>query len=185
MSSEESPEPEVQNLPVKARKKREMTPELLEKLKLARERAAELRNMAKETKQKLPSHIPEKEKTKVAQYLATRKAIKEKIQQEIVEEIEKSPSTKTVKEPEFQLATKSTEPPPPLPKSVRVKPPPESSSDEEEEYTTIKIPKKKIIKWNKKAQEPHLHPPPIPEQPKKQFNFNQHLIGLAMSGYKF
>jgi hypothetical protein len=176
----------VCNQPVapKPRKKREMTPELLEKLKLARERAAELRNMAKETKSKLPSNIPEKEKTKVAQYLATRKAIKEQIKQDLIEEIEKTEEP----EPEYQLPQKSTEPPPPIPKPSKkvvknVQPEPESDSDDE--YTTIKVPKKKIIKWKKREEQLK---PAEPEKPKRpQFNpyGTQHLIGLAMNGYSF
>jgi len=194
--------PEAKTL--KTRKKREMTPELLEKLKLARERAAELRAMAKDTKSKLPDNIPEKEKTKVAQYLATRKAIKAKIKEEIVEEIEKTPSTKILNtEPStehevdskgFMLPKGSTEPPPPVPKKSEAIPipvpkkvkEPVVESDEEEEYTTIKVPKKKLIKWKNYAE----RPPPEPEKPKRhvpQYNpyTTQHLINLAMNGYKF
>jgi DNA repair ATPase RecN len=90
---------ETETPTLKIRKKREMTPELLDKLKHARERAAELRNSVKETKSKLPDTIPEKEKTKVAQYLTTRKAIKEKIKQEIINEIEEAP----LKDPNFKI----------------------------------------------------------------------------------
>lgn len=214
-------EPEIpESKTVKQRKKREMTPELLEKLRLARERASELRAMAKETKAKLPDNLPEKEKSKVAQYLATRKAIKEKIKQEIVEEIEKTPATKSapvkedtlqpepvteaivqneqtehpVDEKGFKLPLKSTEPSPPLPKKSEPitvvkktkKPVPEPESESEssdDEYTTIKVPKKKIIKWKKYAERPLE-----PEKPKKPL-FNpyttQHLINLKMGGYKF
>jgi len=187
----------------KPRKKREMTPELLEKLRLARERATELRNAAKDTKAKLPDNIPEKEKTKVAQYLTTRKAIKEKIKQEIVDEIEQTPLAKSVKPKKeemiteheldskgFMLPKSSTEEPPPLPsapidipKPKKVKEP-EPETDSDDEYTTIKVPKKKIIKWKNYAEKP----PPEPEKPKKLY-FNpyttQHLINLASSGYKF
>jgi len=196
--------PDAPELPesktVKTRKKREMTPELLEKLKLARERAAELRAMAKDTKSKLPDNIPEKEKTKVAQYLATRKAIKAKIKEEIVEEIEKTPSTKVlnteheVDSKGFMLPKKSTDPPPPVPQKTEPIPipvpkkvkEPVIESDEEEEYTTIKVPKKKLIKWKQYAE----RPPPEPEKPKRnvpQYNpyTTQHLINLAMNGYKF
>jgi len=185
----------------KPKKKREMTPELLEKLKLARERATELRIAARETKSKLPDSLPEKEKTKVAQYLTTRKAIKEKIKQEIVEEIERAPLTKAKPKPStehetdekgFMLPKSSTEPPPPLPKITqpidipkkKVKEP-EPDTDSDDEYTTIKVPKKKIIKWKNYAEKPV---PPEPEKPKRpQYNpyTTQHLIGLAMNGYKF
>lgn len=203
-SAASSEVPDALTQTVKTRKKREMTPELLEKLKLARERAAELRGLAKEAKSKLPDNIPEKEKTKVAQYLATRKAIKEKIKQELVEEIEHSavhsavpatapPHTEHEKDAKgYMLPMKSKEPPPPVPERSepipvprRVKQP-EPDSDSEDEYTTIKVPKKKIIKWKQYAE----RPPPEPEKPNKykpQFNpyTTQHLIGLAMNGYKF
>jgi hypothetical protein len=180
---------------VKTRKKREMTPELLEKLKLARERAAELRNAAKETKSKLPDNIPEKEKSKVAQYLTTRKAIKEKIKQDLIEEIEQAPlkskphTEHQVDEEGYMLPSKSTDEPPVLPKPaaplkpIKVKAP-EPDTDSDDEYTTIKVPKKKIIKWRNYAEKP----PPEPEKPKKPaYNpyTTQHLIGLAMNGYKF
>jgi len=201
-NSPEAPE-NVDPKPVKPRKRREMTPELLEKLKLARERAAELRAVAKETKSKLPDNIPEKEKTKVAQYLATRKAIKAKIKEEIVEEIEnKTTSTKSLPTTEhevdskgFMLPKKSDDPPPPLPeksdpipipqRSKKVKEP-DPESDDEDEYTTIKVPKKKLIKWRNYAE----RPPAEPEKPKRnipQYNpyTTQHLISLAMNGYKF
>jgi hypothetical protein len=205
-------EPEPPATPVqsaKPRKKREMTPELLDKLKLARERAAELRASAKETKSKLPDNIPEKEKTKVAQYLTTRKAIREKIKQEIVEEIEKAPIVKPSTEHEvdcdgYMLPMKSTDAPPPLPKKSQEKAEKsqektekpqekaeklekqEAESDSEDEYTTIKVPKKKIIKWKKYAE----RPPAEPEKPKRvvpQYNpyTTSHLVNLAMSGYKF
>jgi hypothetical protein len=192
-----------ENLPVptaKPRKKREMTPELLEKLKLARERATELRNAARETKSKLPDNIPEKEKTKVAAYLTTRKAIKEKIKQEIVEELEQTPIKKSVPSTEHEVDSKgymlpkgSTEPPPPLPtapveipkkktvKSVSVEP----ESDSDDEYTTIKVPKKKIIKWKDFAEKkPEPAPTPVVKKPVTNYH-TQHLINLAMGGYKF
>jgi hypothetical protein len=202
----EAPVPETKTL--KTRKKREMTPELLEKLKLARERAAELRQQAKETKSKLPAELPEKERSKVAQYLATRKAIKAKIKEEIVEEIEKTPSTKSLPSTSFGRETNTEhevdskgymlptpkESPPPVPKSDPVPIPQrvkkikeaEIESDEEEEYTTIKVPKKKLIKWKQYAE----RPPPEPEKSKRnvpQYNpyTTQHLINLAMNGYKF
>lgn len=197
-------EVEEQNLPTpmssKPRKKREMTPELLEKLKLARERATELRNAARETKSKLPDNIPEKEKTKVAQYLTTRKAIKEKIKQEIVEELEQAP-LKTVKpkpstehavdEEGFMLPKPSTDPAPPMPtppvdipKKKKVKEP-EPESDSDDEYTTIKIPKKKIIKWKDYAEKkPEPEPKPVLKKPVTNYQ-TQHLINLAMGGYNF
>jgi len=80
----------VLNTPTVPKKKsRTMTPELLEKLKLARERAKELREQAKIEKDALgTSALPEPEKTKVAKYLATRKMIKNTIQKEIEEELE-------------------------------------------------------------------------------------------------
>ena len=187
----------------KQRKKREMTPELLEKLKLARERAAEIRNMTKEAKAKLPSNIPEKEKTKVAQYLATRRAIKEKIKQEIVEEIEKTPLTKPEPEntdhpldEEGYMLPMEKEKGPPIPKNPNVvpkpkvkQPEPESEPDIEsdDEYTTIKIPKKKLIKWNEKSKQPPAPSPQpvVPEKPKFSPFGTQHLINLARSGYSF
>jgi len=188
-----------QEIAPKPRKKREMTLELLEKLKLARERAAELRNATKDTKSKLPSNIPEKEKTKVAQYLATRKAIKDKIKQDLIEEIEETKSVPVevtdhdLDAKGFKLPLKSTEPPPPIPKTVaapidipkkKIK---EIVSDDEDEYTTIKIPKKKLVKWNKYADQP---PPPEvkqPEPPKRTFTpySTQHLINLKLNGYTF
>jgi hypothetical protein len=188
-----------ENLPVpiaKPRKKREMTPELLEKLALARQRATELRNAARETKSKLPDNIPEKEKTKVAAYLTTRKAIKEKIKQEIVEELEQAPIKKAVPSTEHEVDSKgfmlpkgSTEPPPPLPTAPvdipKKKKVPEPESDSDDEYTTIKVPKKKIIKWKNYA-EKKPEPPPEPTPAKKPINYQtQHLINLAMGGYKF
>jgi hypothetical protein len=192
----EVPEVEPCKTPAKTRKKREMTPELLEKLKLARERASELRMAAKDTKSKLPDTIPEKERSKVAQYLTTRKAIKEKIKQEIVEEIEKTPLTKSkpstdheVDDKGYSLPTKSTEPPPPLPKSEIIPKPkkvkePEPETDSDDEYTTIKVPKKKIIKW--KNQTEKVVPAPTPQPEKQKINYHtQHLIGLANLGYKF
>lgn len=187
---------------VKTRKKREMTPELLDKLRLARERAAELRAQAKETKSKLPADLPEKERSKVAQYLATRKAIKAKIKEEVLTELEApargawSEALKTehpVDSKGYSLPMPKEEGPPvpqktepipvPVPKKVK-EPLPES--DDEDEYTTIKVPKKKIIKWTKYAE----RPVPEPEKPKNnrpQFNpyTTQHLIGLAMNGYNF
>jgi len=183
----EEPSQNVPNTPKpKAKRVRSMTPELLEKLKLARERAAELRAIAKEAKSKLPDTIPEKERTKVAQYLATRKAIKDQIKHEIVEEIESSVHEIDAKG--FKLPLKSTDPPPPLPvlpaeivkvKSEKVK---EPESDSDDEYTIIKVPKKKLVKWNKKNEAPPA-PAPLPEKPK--YNFNQHLINLKMTGYNF
>jgi hypothetical protein len=203
-------EPVAQAPEKKQRKKREMTPELLEKLKMARERAAELRNMAKDAKAKLPPNIPEKEKSKVAQYLATRKAIKEKIKQEIVEEIEKGTESVNIPVGKTEVITEEhTDHPidekgymlpmpkeegPPLPKETpkpkpKVKPPPEPESSSDEEYTTIKIPKKKIVKWEKRLREPEKAPQPvIPEKPKDQFygSFGtQHLVNLARTGYSF
>jgi hypothetical protein len=183
----------------KPRKKREMTPELLEKLRLARERATELRNAARDTKSKLPDTIPEKEKTKVAQYLTTRKAIKEKIKQEIVEELEQTPIKKSVPSTEHELDSKgymlpkgSTEPPPPLPtqpvdipKKKTVKSVPEPETDSDDEYTTIKVPKKKIIKWKDYSEKKNVAPEPAPVV-KKPVNYQtQHLVNLAMSGYRF
>lgn len=174
---------------VKTRKKREMTPELLDKLKLARERAAELRQQAKETKSKLPADIPEKEKTKVAQYLATRKAIKATIKKEVLEEIEQGKNTEHPVEKGVMLPVPKEAPPPmpektePIPIPPRVIPE-EPESDPEEEFTTIKIPKKKLVKWTKYAE----RPVPVPDKPKRpQFNpyTTQHLIGLAMNGYSF
>jgi len=203
MSSEASEVPDIgSSKTVKTRKKREMTPELLEKLKLARERAAELRALARDAKSKLPDNLPEKEKTKVAQYLATRKAIKDQIKQELVQEIEQAPTPVAKAEPPhtehevdekgFMLPMKSTEPPPPVPRSEPIPIPkpkkakePEPDSDSEDEYTTIKVPKKKIIKWKQYAERE-----PEPEKPKKyapQFNpyTTQHLVKLAMNGYRF
>jgi hypothetical protein len=179
---------------VKTRKKREMTPELLDKLRLARERAAELRAQAKETKSKLPADIPEKERSKVAQYLATRKAIKAKIKEEVLEEME---TVHPVDSKGYSLPIPK-EQGPPVPKTEpvltnqntqrvkKVKEPEPESDSGEDEYTMIKVPKKKLVKWTKKAEKP----PPEPEKPKNtrpQYSSytTQHLVGLAMNGYVF
>ena len=184
---------------IKTRKKREMTPELLDKLKHARERASELRASAKEAKSKLPDNIPEKEKTKVAQYLTTRKAIKEKIKQEVLNEIEEIPLKDSKG---FTLPTPKEEAPPlPKPSIVEIKAPvveapapppkkkkePEPETDSDDEYTTIKIPKKKIMKWKKRNEQPLPEPEPEKPQVRKTFNTytTQHLINLAKGGYNF
>jgi hypothetical protein len=70
-----------------------------------------------------------------------------------------------------------------VPKKVK-EPLPES--DDDDEYTTIKVPKKKLIKWKNYAE----RPAPEPEKPKNNrplYNpyTTQHLINLAMNGYKF
>lgn len=127
-------EPAVACVPeckLKPKKKRTMTPELLQKLKLARDRAAELRAIALETKNKIP--LPEKERSKVAKYLTERKNIKAQIKQELLDEIEKEPSV--VEPQELKL------------KKVKIV---EPDTDSDDEYTTIKVSKKKLIKWNSK-----------------------------------
>jgi hypothetical protein len=178
----EIPVPET--LPTPKKKGRTMTPELLEKLSLARERAKELREQAKKVKETLnDTDIPEPEKTKTAKYLATRNAIKEKIKKEIENEIADQ------WEPEQSVPP----PPPKLPRPSKLKNTtlgPVESDESDDEYTVIRVPKKKIIKWNKREKSIDQIKPPEPEKTVYGANWanpynTQHLVNLARSGYRF
>ena len=162
--------------PLKKKKTRTMTPELLEKLKMARERATELRLEAKKIKGELPppTSIPDDvEKTKVAKYLATRKYIKEQIKKDIINEPE------IISEPSG--INKNS-------KKVKNTNPDESSSDSESEDFVIRVPKKKLIKYQKKVTEKN-------EKGRQEqvygsgYDINRfgtnHLIGLCRGGYQF
>jgi hypothetical protein len=195
---------------VKPKRVRQMTPELLEKLKLARERAKELRDMARGEKEKLV--LPEPEKSKVAKYLATRKMIKNTLQKEIEEELETE-----IFEPKSEVI------PPPVPeeKNFASVPPPVKDqrsqatelkvkaekvekvekaekkivvvdSESDDEYTTIKIRKSKLVKYAKGVKEVKVEkvepPAPVaPVAPAKWINpySTGHLYNLAAGGYRF
>jgi hypothetical protein len=147
---------------VKPKKKRTMTPELLEKLALARDRAKELRDSAKAIKASLPvsTSIPDDvEKTKVAKYLATKKYLKEQIIQDIHTE-QSEPVEKIVK------------------KKEKIKSP--ETSDSEDEMMVIRIPKKKMLKYQKKLEQVKPAVPPRPT-----FDQTQHLMNMYRGGYTF
>ena len=165
--TEKLPEPPKE----KPKRTRQMTPELLEKLKLARERAKELRDIARKEKENLKDDdLPEPEKTKVAKYLATRKIIKERMEKDIKDEIKNEIVVEQEK-----------------PKKVQKKPVVESD-ESDDEYTVIKVPKRKIVKWEKKK---NLNlPPPQPEKSVYGSEWvnpygTQHLINLSRAGYRF
>ena len=190
--SDQLQKPEIK---IKERKKRQMTPELLDKLRMARERCAELRASAKELKVKMPNTIPEVEKTKVAKYLATRKAIHDKIKEEVELEIKDEKNVIVKNNQEFALPEKNNDPPPPLPKPkdefITKNKAPTNDVDSDDEYTTIKVPKKKIIKWKENENKKEL----IEKEKEKEIvkpskpiyspYGTNHLLNLAMSGYKF
>lgn len=170
---------------VKPKRTRVMTPELLEKLKLARERAKELRDQAKKEKDALgTSALTEPEKSKVAKYLATRKMIKKDIQKEIEQELETEifePEPEPITPQEKNFASV----PPPV-KSVSVKPVKSASvdSDSEDEYTTIKVLKSKLVKYSKIKKAEKIEPPIVPAKWVNPYSTG-HLYNLANTGYKF
>ena len=167
----------------KPKKGRTMTPELLEKLAQARERAKEMREQTKAQLEKVKNDpvIAPEEKTKVAKYLAKKKIEKEKIQAEIKEELQpKEPEPEPEKKKKKKIIVVSSD----------------SESSDEEEYT-IKIPKrtiraKKVVKEQLKEKEHEstilqFTPEPVivalPEPPR--FNKASHLINLCRGGYQF
>ena len=189
----ETPEnvPILDTLVAPKKKGRTMTPELLEKLKLARERAKELRDQAKKEKDALgTSALPEPEKSKVAKYLATRKLIKKTIQKEIEQELETEifepePEPEPPTAPLPQEKNFGSVPPPVKP----VKPVKSASvdSDSDDEYTTIKVLKSKLVKYSKSASGKKAEKIEPPIAPAKWVNpySTGHLYNLANTGYKF
>jgi len=174
---------------VKPKRVRQMTPELLEKLKLARERAKELRDQAKKEKENIA--LPEPEKSKVAKYLATRKLIKKTIQKEIEQELE-TEIFEPDPEPEPILPQEKNfgSVPPPVKVSVKPVKKVEPDSDSDDEYTTIKVLKSKLVKYSKSAsgkKAETFEPPQPPQPPAKWVNpySTGHLYNLANTGYKF
>jgi hypothetical protein len=179
----------VLDTPVAPKKKgRTMTPELLEKLKLARERAKELRDQAKKEKETLgTSALTEPEKSKVAKYLATRKLIKKTIQKEVEQELETEifePEPEPPTAPLPQEKNFASVPPPVKPKMKPVKSA-SVDSDSDDEYTTIKVLKSKLVKYSKVKKAEKIEPQPI--APAKWVNpySTGHLYNLANMGYKF
>jgi hypothetical protein len=198
----------VLDTPVAPKKKgRTMTVELLEKLKLARERAKELRDQAKKEKENLgTSALTEPEKSKVAKYLATRKLIKKTIQKEIEQELETEifepePELEPAPAPIPQEKNFGSVPPPVKPKAKVKVQVPDSDSDSDDDgnpYTTIKVLKSKLVKYSKLSgkkvekftvPEPSvaLDPKGKPQPPAKWVNpySTGHLYNLAASGYRF
>jgi hypothetical protein len=121
---------------MEAKPKRQLTPEQLEKLKLAREKAFQVRIQNKELKEF------ERQKAKDAKHYEKNKEKidKEKKREEAVNTIlEMKKKTEPVKEPVQEKKAK----PPPKPKP-EPEPEPEEESEEEEEYEPP--PKKVIVK---------------------------------------
>lgn len=168
----------------KPKKGRTMSPELLEKLAQARERAKEMREQTKAQLEKVKNDpvIAPEEKTKVAKYLAKKKIEKEKIQAEIKEELQ----------PKVDACAFEPEPEPEKKKKKKIIViSSDSESSDEEEYT-IKIPKrtiraKKVIKETSEPVKIEKAPEPLivalPEPPR--FNKASHLINLCRGGYQF
>jgi len=158
----------------KQKKTRTMSPELLEKLAAARERAAALRAEQKAKKTNEPIlKVVEPEPVKV-------------VEPEPVKIVEPEPVKVVEPEPEKVKRTK---------KKVVVVASSDDDSSSEEEYV-IKIPKKvikakKVVKKNDPIPipvtiEPQEIKSPEPSSlPKPSFNKSQHLVNLARMGYSF
>ena len=148
---------EVPAEPLKPEKKKKvMTEEMLEKLKVAREKAAQVKRAAKLEKDKVQQDLVAKEKEK---RLAK---MKDKVEKQYID-LDEKPAPKEPLEAEVDLVRKPKKPK----KKVVVMH--DSGSDSDSDCQVIYIPRKKS---NKSKEEPKEQPPP--PQP-HQFGYNPKL----------
>ena len=148
---------EVPAEPLKPEKKKKvMTEEMLEKLKVAREKAAQVKRAAKLEKDKVQQDLVAKEKEK---RLAK---MKDKVEKQYID-LDEKPVSKEPLEAEVDLVRKPKKPK----KKVVVMH--DSGSDSDSDCQVIYIPRKKS---NKSKEEPKEQPPP--PQP-HQFGYNPKL----------
>ena len=148
---------EVPAEPLKPEKKKKvMTEEMLEKLKVAREKAAQVKRAAKLEKDKVQQDLVAKEKEK---RLAK---MKDKVEKQYID-LDEKPAPKEPLEAEVDLVRKPKKPK----KKVVVMH--HSGSDSDSDCQVIYIPRKKS---NKPKEEPKEQPPP--PQP-HQFGYNPKL----------
>jgi len=145
--------------PVK--KKKVMTEEMLEKLKVAREKAAQVKRAAKLEKDKVQQDLVAKEKEK---RLAK---MKDKVEKQYID-LDEKPVSKEPLEAEVDLVFKLLVRKPKKPKK-KVVVMHDSGSDSDSDCQVIYIPRKKS---NKSKEEPKEQPPP--PQP-HQFGYNPKL----------
>jgi hypothetical protein len=148
---------EVPAEPLKPEKKKKvMTEEMLEKLKVAREKAAQVKRAAKLEKDKVQQDLVAKEKEK---RLAK---MKDKVEKQYID-LDEKPAPKEPLEAEVDLVRKPKKPK----KKVVIMH--DSGSDSDSDCQVIYIPRKKS---NKSKEEPKEQPPP--PQP-HQFGYNPKL----------
>ena len=148
---------EVPAEPLKPEKKKKvMTEEMLEKLKVAREKAAQVKRAAKLEKDKVQQDLVAKEKEK---RLAK---MKDKVEKQYID-LDEKPVSKEPLEAEVDLVRKPKKPK----KKVVIMH--DSGSDSDSDCQVIYIPRKKS---NKSKEEPKEQPPP--PQP-HQFGYNPKL----------
>lgn len=149
---------EVPAEPLKPEKKKKiMTEEMLEKLKVAREKAAQVKRAAKLEKDKVQQDLVAKEKEK---RLAK---MKDKVEKQYID-LDEKPVSKEPLEAEVDLVRKPKKPK----KKVVVMH--DSGSDSDSDCQVIYIPRKK----SNKSKEPKEVAPPPPPQP-HQFGYNPKL----------
>ena len=151
---------EVPAEPLKPEKKKKiMTEEMLEKLKVAREKAAQVKRAAKLEKDKVQQDLVAKEKEK---RLAK---MKDKVEKQYID-LDEKPAPKEPLEAEVDLVRKPKKPK----KKVVIMHDSGSDSDSDSQTQVIYIPKKK----SNKSKEPKEVAPPPPPQP-HQFGYNPKL----------
>ena len=151
---------EVPAEPLKPEKKKKvMTEEMLEKLKLAREKAAQVKRAAKLEKDKVQQDLVAKEKEK---RLAK---MKDKVEKQYID-LDEKPAPKEPLEEKIEIIKKQKKPK----KKVVIMHDSGSDSDSDSQTQVIYIPKKK----SNKSKEPKEVAPPPPPQP-HQFGYNPKL----------
>jgi hypothetical protein len=152
---------EVPAEPLKPEKKKKvMTEEMLEKLKVAREKAAQVKRAAKLEKDKVQQDLVAKEKEK---RLAK---MKDKVEKQYID-LDEKPAPKEPLEEQLEVIKK---PKKPKKKVVIMHNSSDSDSDSDSQTQVIYIPKKK----SNKSKEPKEVAPPPPPQP-HQFGYNPKL----------
>ena len=152
---------EVPAEPLKPEKKKKvMTEEMLEKLKVAREKAAQVKRAAKLEKDKVQQDLVAKEKEK---RLAK---MKDKVEKQYID-LDEKPVSKEPLEEQVEVMKK---PKKPKKKVVIMHDSSDSDSDNDSHTQVIYIPKKKS---NKSKEPKEVAPPPPP--PPHQFGYNPKL----------
>ena len=152
---------EVPAEPLKPEKKKKvMTEEMLENLKVAREKAAQVKRAAKLEKDKVQQDLVAKEKEK---RLAK---MKDKVEKQYID-LDEKPVSKEPLEEQVEVMKK---PKKPKKKVVIMHDSSDSDSDNDSHTQVIYIPKKK----SNKSKEPKEVAPPPPPQP-HQFGYNPKL----------